>query len=331
MGAKTLHVSTMIVGWGWTFPEILNAWCRAESLGFDAAYMGDDSFPHSFVESDYELSCYDPWTVLPAIAQATSKIRIGTTVTPAGRRHPGLFAKMTSIVDEISGGRLIVGMGAGNAPAQQNSFGEPFRSGHERVKMLSEELAILHSLWSEDRTSFVGEYYQVEEGINFPKPVQQPGPEILLGFKSTKYMPALVAKYAKRANMFAGDAKTAVGIRDAVFTECEKVGRDPLDVVISRCASIILHEDGSLDRDAILEQRADILGLPAETLKMEHDNVLSYVGPAKDCADFLRSETVDLGIDEIVVLIDTIDKNNHERTVGGMTVFADAVIPSLKQ
>jgi alkanesulfonate monooxygenase SsuD/methylene tetrahydromethanopterin reductase-like flavin-dependent oxidoreductase (luciferase family) len=240
----------MIVGWGWSFQQVLDAWCRAEALGFDAAYMGDDSFPHAFMEADYGLSCYDPWAVLPVIAHATSRMRIGTTVTPAGRRHPGLFAKMTSIVDEISQGRLIVGMGAGNAPAQQNSFGEPFRTGPERVKMLSEELAILHSLWTKDRTSFAGDYYQVNEGINFPKPVQAQGPEVLLGFKSTKHMPALVAKYAKRANMFAGDAQTAIGVRDAVVTECEKAGRDPSEVVISRCASIILNDDTSLDRGA---------------------------------------------------------------------------------
>jgi hypothetical protein len=123
-----LHLSVLLVGWGWTWEQMRDGAQEIEALGFDAIYIGDDLFPHP----DVDTTVFDPWTVLPALAVSTSHVRLGSLVSPVGRRHPGLFAKITSGTDEISGGRLIVGMGAGNMPEQQASLDQPFAGPDER-------------------------------------------------------------------------------------------------------------------------------------------------------------------------------------------------------
>ena len=325
-----MEVSTMLVGWGWTFDQIIAGWKETEALGFDAGYMGDDLFPHAFDEADFDAACFDPWTVLPAIAVSTSRMRIGTTVTPSGRRHPGLFAKMTSLVDVMSNGRLTVGMGAGNAPAQQKSLGQPFLTPAERVQMLVEELSILRAMWTEDRATFKGRYFQIEDAINVPKPVRKPHPEILLGFKSAKAMAPHVANFADRANVFAGDDLSLEKILTAVRAQCALIDRRFGDIVFSRCASLIF-TTGPVDNvEAAIAARAQEIGMAPDLLLAEHKAVLSYVGPPEECAPFLLAKTEKLGIHEVVILIDTIDKNSYERTMAGLRTFARLVLPALK-
>ena len=136
-----------MVGWGWSWDEMVRGWQEVEELGYDACYLGDDLFPHygdpdqSTAQSRVEV--YDPWTVLPVMAATTDRMRIGPLVTPCGRRHPALFAKITTMVDIISNGRLTVSMGAGNAPDQTRACGQPFLKPTERVAMLEEEVRIL--------------------------------------------------------------------------------------------------------------------------------------------------------------------------------------------
>ena len=114
----------------WTYEQLRAGWQEIEALGFDACYMGDDLFPHHFdddpANAEAQVEVYDPWTVMAVMAETTERMRIGSLVSPAGRRHPVLFAKMTSIVDVISNGRLSVGLGSGNAPDQAHALGEPY-------------------------------------------------------------------------------------------------------------------------------------------------------------------------------------------------------------
>lgn len=325
-----MQVSTMLVGWGWQLDQFLSAWQEVEQLGFDACYMGDDLFPHTFGDDDRDADCFDPWTVLPAVAVQTSRMRIGTTVSPAGRRHPGLFAKSTSLIDRMSNGRLIVGMGAGNAPAQQRSVGQPFLEPKARVALLREELEILRGMWTQDRTTLKGEVWQVEEAINQPKPISQPYPEVLIGFKAPKLVAPLVAEFAKRANVFAGDDAALAHILDVVRGECTKIGRTFEDIIFSRCASIILTDGPVTDRARVIEERAMAIGMNPEFLAGEHDALLSYVGPVSGCADYLHLKTAAMGIEEVIVLIDTIDKNSFGNTMTGLRAFARDVLPDLQ-
>ncbi|MEO1936181.1 MAG: LLM class flavin-dependent oxidoreductase [Myxococcales bacterium] len=195
-----MEISVDLMGWGWTYDELKKACTEFDDLGFDGCYIGDDLFPHYWEEDPAsavpEIEVYDPWTLLPIIAELTTLIRIGTMVTPGGRRHPALFAKMTTLVDIIAGGRRTAGLSASNAPDQRSAVGDLKLNLTERVARLGEEVRILDSLWRNERTTFKGTYYSVESLISYPKPVSQPRPELLFGFKSKKYMTRLAAEFA---------------------------------------------------------------------------------------------------------------------------------------
>ncbi|NIB38414.1 LLM class flavin-dependent oxidoreductase [Pseudomaricurvus alkylphenolicus] len=332
-----MEVSTLMVGWGWSFEQLKAGWKEIEELGFDACYMGDDLFPHYFDDdvenAQSQVEVYDPWTILPIMADSTSRMRIGSLVSPAGRRHPALFAKMTSIVDTISKGRLTVSMGAGNSPDQRAALGEPNLSGMGRAARLEEEVRILDSLWKNERSSLEGQYYTVNKMVNYPKPVSKPRPEIQIAFKSKKFLTRLSAEFADRVNLIGGDDSIAQGALDALKSHCEDLGRDYNQIKKGRlCAIMFTDEEVGPDQlDRVLEERARQIGKKTEDMLDEHkDLVLSYVGPASGCVEALKKRTLDMGIDEIVMCPDTISENSYENTMKGLRFFAKEVMPGLK-
>ena len=164
---------------------------------FHASCIDDDIIAH---QANIDVGTFEPWTMLPALAMRTTRLRLGSLVSPAGRRHPGLFAKITSTADLLSDVRIIVGMGASNAPEQQRSLGIDFSYAGERVAMLGEELEILRSLWTRPRTEFSGDHYSISGGVCEPKPVRPRGPQILLAAERPKML-SLAVRYADRVNV----------------------------------------------------------------------------------------------------------------------------------
>ena len=333
-----MEISTLLVGWSWTYDQLKAGWQEIESLDFDACYMGDDLFPHYFdddpANAQGQVEVYDPWTILPLMAETTDRMRIGSLVSPAGRRHPALFAKMTSIVDIISNGRLTVGMGAGNSPDQRAALNEPNLKGVERATKLEEEIRILVSLWANERSSFAGEYYTVNKMVNCPKPVSKPRPEILIAFKSKKFLTRLSAEFADRVNLIGADDKTAMEALDTLKEHCKDMGRDYDQIRKGRLCSITFTEEevGPDELNNVLEQRAIQLDINPEDIISEHrDHVLSYVGPPGGCVEALRKRTADMGIDELVMCSDTISENSYENTMEGLRFFAREVMPELKK
>ncbi len=333
-----MEVSTLLVGWGWTFDELKAGWQEIEALGYDACYMGDDLFPHYFDDdpshAQANVEVYDPWTVLPVMADTTERMRIGSLVSPAGRRHPALFAKMTSVVDNISGGRLTVSMGAGNAPDQRAALGEPFLKGAERAAQLAEELRIIDALWRKERVTIKGEYYSVNGMVSSPKPISRPRPEVQIAFKSKKFLTRLSAEIADRINLIGADDVTAQEALDALRGHCESIGRDYDEIKKGRLCSIILTDDELSQNQEVevLRDKALELGRDSADLFEEHnDIVMSYVGPSRSCAEVLTEKAKNMGIHEWVVCPDTIAQNTYERTMNGLRRFAEEVMPALKQ
>ncbi len=333
-----MEISTLMVGWGWTYDQLKAGWQEIEALDFDACYMGDDLFPHYFDDdppnAQGQVEVYDPWTVLPLMAEATERMRIGSLVSPDGRRHPALFAKITSIVDIISNGRLTVGMGAGNSPDQRAALDEPNLKGVERATKLEEEIRILISLWTNERTSFTGEYYAVNKMVNYPKPVSKPRTNIQIAFKSKKFLTRLSAEFADRVNLIGADDKTAMEALDTLKEHCKDIDRDYAKIRKGRLCSIIFTEEevGPNELDKVLEERAIQLDINPEDIISEHrEIVLSYVGPPSGCVEALRKRTVDMGIDELVMCPDTIGENSYENTMEGLRFFAREVMPELKK
>ena len=171
----------------------------------------------------------DAWLTLAALARETSRIRLGTLVTSATFRLPGPLAVMVAQVDRMSGGRVELGIGAGWYEREHTAYGIPFPPVAERFDRLAEQLEIVTGLWrtpADETYSFTGEHYRLADAPALPKPVQQPGPPVIVGGRGPKRTPELAARYADEFNMpFKSVAETAAAY-ERVREACDRTGRD---------------------------------------------------------------------------------------------------------
>lgn len=165
------------------WPEYLDLARRAESTGFDSVWVGDHlvyDLPDGSTRGPYEA-----WTTLAAIAAATERVEIGPLVASTGFHEPAMLAKQAATVDAISQGRLILGLGAGWNRREFDAFGFPY---DRRVSRFEEALAIIAPLLREGRTSFHGQFYDVDDCVLDPRPVRDGGPPIMLGSNSPRML-----------------------------------------------------------------------------------------------------------------------------------------------
>lgn len=155
--------------------QAVQAAVLAETHGFDHVVVNDH------IRLPQGLKVAEAWTVLAAIAVATKRIRLGTCVSPLPLRHPLLLAKMAASVDQLSGGRLIMGVGAGWHRDEFEWLGVPFYPHAERLAQTEEALQLIQQLWTKSTITFTGRFYQVSEVVLEPKPVQRPHPPFFLG------------------------------------------------------------------------------------------------------------------------------------------------------
>ncbi|MEU1812280.1 LLM class F420-dependent oxidoreductase [Micromonospora aurantiaca (nom. illeg.)] len=171
----------------------------------------------------------DAWLTLAALARETSRIRLGTLVTSATFRLPGPLAVMVAQVDRMSGGRVELGIGAGWYEREHTAYGIPFPPVSERFDRLAEQLEIVTGLWrtpSDETYSFTGEHYRLVDAPALPKPMQQPGPPVIVGGRGPKRTPELAARYADEFNMpFKSVTETAAAY-ERVREACDRAGRD---------------------------------------------------------------------------------------------------------
>ena len=203
----------------------------AEELGFDQAWLVDH-----FVDTDgdYGKPCLEAWTLLAALAARTRRIRLGVLVSSNTFRHPALLLKEAVTVDHVGGGRLTLGLGTGWHEPEHRFYGIPFPAAAERVDRLDEAIRVMDSLMSQERTTFVGRYYRLEEAPFEPKPVQRPRIPLLIAAHRPR-MIRLAARYADVWDTFpplpaaatAGMADT-LAVRVRLFEQaCREAGRDP--------------------------------------------------------------------------------------------------------
>ena len=181
--------------------DMLALWRKADAWGYDSLWNFDHFYP---IFVDPEGPCLEAWTTLSALAQATTRARIGTLVNGNTYRNPCLTAKMAATLDHISGGRLNLGIGAGWFELEHRAMGFDFKTVPRRLAALDEACQIIKSMFTEPRTTRRGRQYTVEEVIALPKPVQQPHPPILIGGTGERVLLKLVAKHADMYNASAG-------------------------------------------------------------------------------------------------------------------------------
>lgn len=209
---------------GWS--EVKDMAQTAEDVGFDSLWLVD----HFIYQLDGEAETrgvWEGWTLLSALAAVTSRAELGTLVLGMGFRNPALLAKMTDTVEEISGGRIILGLGAGYHPEEYSAFGYPH---NYRYSRFAEAIEIVHGLLRDGHVDFEGKFYSARECELKPRGPRPNGPPILIGSIGPRML-KLVAKYADQWNAYYDDTKNSVEgaaqLRDVVDAACDEAGRDP--------------------------------------------------------------------------------------------------------
>lgn len=221
-----------------TIEEYRAVWRVADEAGFDHCWNMDH---FATLGGDPAGDIFEAWTLLAAMAEATTRTRIGCMVTGVTYRHPAVLAKMATTVDHISGGRLEFGLGAAWAENEHEMLSMELGSPAERLDRLEEACHIITSLWAEPKTSFSGDHYQLEEAVAEPKPVQQPHPPIWIGGSGRKRTLRITAKYADAWNMAFGPPAEFADLCAVLDGHCAEVGRDPEE--IRRTIQIRLPDD----------------------------------------------------------------------------------------
>ncbi len=248
---------------GASYEQQLKMARAAEEHGFDAFFRSDHLL--RIAPGDGSPGPTDSWVTLGALARETSTIRLGTMVTSATFRLPGLLAVAVAQVDEMSAGRVEIGLGTGWFEAEHRAYGVPFPPFGERFDRLEEQLEILTGLWSTPaggQFSYDGRHYQLEPGPALPKPAQAPHPPVIVGGLGERRTPALAARFAAEFNVPFAGVETARARFEGVREACAEAGRDPGEIVLSHAVTVCCAES-----ETGLERRAARIGRPVDDLR----------------------------------------------------------------
>jgi F420-dependent oxidoreductase-like protein len=243
---------------GATYDDLLAVARRTEETGFDAFFRSDH---YLTMAGDGLPGPTDAWVTLGGLARETSRIRLGTLMTSATFRLPGPLAIAVAQVDQMSGGRVEFGIGAGWFEAEHTAYGMPFPEVGERFDRLEEQVALISGLWGtpEGRTfDFDGEHYRLADSPALPKPVQEGGIPILIGGHGRTRTPRLAARFATEFNVPFGSAEDSGQLFARVREACEEAGRDPASLVYSSAVTVCVGKD-----DAEVVRRAEAIGRTA--------------------------------------------------------------------
>ncbi len=261
---------------GASYEDLLAVAKATEDLGFDAFFRSDHYLKMGGVTGLPGPS--DAWLTLAALARDTSRIRLGTLVSPATFRLPGPLAISVAQVDQMSGGRVELGLGAGWFAAEHTAYGIPFHDVRERFDRFAEQVEIIHGLLSTppgDTYDFAGKHYQLSGSPALPKPVQSPRPPLILGGAGKQRGAQLAATYADEFNVAFKSVADTGEILDRVRAAVAKTGRE---VSYSAAQVLCVGRD-----DAEIARRAAAIGrgvddLRANALTGTPDEVVSKIG-----------------------------------------------------
>jgi len=236
----------------------------AEELGFDAFFRSDHYLKMGDVPGLPGPT--DAWATLAALAAETSRIRLGTLVTPATFRLPGPLAITVAQADQMSGGRAELGLGAGWYEAEHTAYGIPFPPVGERFDILGEQLEVITGLWdtAEGQTfSFSGPHYQLSDSPGLPKPAQRPHPPVILGGAGPRRTPRLAARFADEFNLGFRSVQESAAAFGRVRDACAAAGRDPASMTYSVAQTLCCGKD-----EAEVRRRAAAIGRDPDDVRV---------------------------------------------------------------
>ncbi len=313
MTTKSNTTFGIFIPQGWkmelvSIPEPTDKWKKtvevaqlAEKLGFDSIWVYDHF--HNVPRPAHE-TVFECWTVMSAISQLTSTIRLGQMVGCNLYREPSLLAKITSTLDVISGGRLDWGIGAGWYENECRGYGYDFPEPKVRIAMLRECVEIVRSMWTQEETTYDGKYYTMLRGNCDPKPLQKPHPPIWIGGGGEQLTLRVVARYADCSN-FGGSPEEFARKREILKGHCVAVGRDESEIRKTWSPDVFIRRtEKEIKAAGSLSLRADpfddwqknnLVG----TVEQVSEKVQKYIdlgcsGFIPWCADYPSTETVEL-------------------------------------
>jgi F420-dependent oxidoreductase-like protein len=214
-----------------TWDDMLAVWRAADQIDvYESGWTFDHFYP---IFSDPTGPCLEGWTTLTALAQATTRLRLGTLVTGIHHRHPAVLANMAAALDIISDGRLELGIGAGWNEEESAAYGIELGSLTERFDRFDEACQVLIGLLSQETTDFDGRFFRLTAARNEPKGPQRPHPPICIGGNGEKRTLRITAKYADHWNFVGGTPAEFARKRDVLKAHCADVGRNPKDIMLS--------------------------------------------------------------------------------------------------
>jgi len=207
-----------------------------ERSGVETLFRSDH---YVSVSGEGERGSLDAWGTINALAARTTKLRLGTMVSPSSFRHPAVLAKLATTADHVSGGRIILGLGTGWSEIEHTAYGFPFLSMKERMDVLEEQLEIIHDgHWGEGPFSFHGRYYELTDLEARPRPVQRPHPPLIMGGSAGPRAARLAARYADEYNTVMPSLEQIRDRKANIDAACEKAGREPIPFTIMSGAVI---------------------------------------------------------------------------------------------
>jgi len=312
MSASRPEIGVYLPQLGFTFDQLLHRALRCEELGIDSLWLYD----HLYGPGVPDYPSLEAWTLATALLSRTERIRVGHMVLCNQFRHPAVLAKMATTLDQISAGRLALGIGSGSIENEHTRIGLDWGTFKQRSDRLGETLEILHQAFADERIDFAGKHFTVHDMPIKPGPVQQPRPPIVVGGVGEKFTLPLVARYADVWNVptyALGELEQKTSVLRSI---CQQVGRDPSTIVLSVEAVMALAPDDS-SLPAVRQLAEKRFGMPAFGLREG-----GLVGTAPAIVERLH-ELAELGFGQIVLF--THDRGSDET----LNLLASEVIARL--
>lgn len=273
--------------------EVADLARMADQGPWRCVWYADHYMPNTGTEEIVDGDTYEAWSILPAIAAITDRVRLGPLVSPTSVHHPALLANRAAAIDRVSNGRFVLGLGAGWQINEHKAYGIALEAPGDRVARFEEAIEITRSLLDQPRTTFSGRFYQFDDAPNQPAPVQDKLP-IAVGTSGPRMLRA-TARFAQEWNTW-GAPETAAANREKFQAACEAVGTDPASLHTSVQALVFMSEDAER----------------LEKWRSKADPTRSIIGTPAEVAETVNGYA-DLGFDEFILLGMTLGATPAER------------------
>lgn len=311
--AEQVHFGVNLPQISRTWEETKSAALTFEQLGFDSLWLND----HLYGVPRAEIPILEAWTTIAAVASITERVELGTLVSPPGFRNPAYLAKVVATLAQITGGRVVPGIGAGWFKKEFTDFGYPFPDAPDRVRALGDAAEIMTRSWAEQNLTVKGRYFQVEDLTITPVPETRP--KLLIGGGGEQVTMKVAARFADIWNNSAAQQSNLSHKVEVLRRHCEAVGRDPANVRISQQTLVLITEQ-SEDVEPMLERAGRIFGGHMGDVR----GPLAIAGTPDMVSEAIQRH-IDLGCTHFIVEFFGRD------TRAPAALFAESVLPRFRE